>query len=123
MGYLCWGEFPDWGCRGLWPDEERMYHGITFVAQWVEAMERDYSHPCIIGWCPLNETYQELRNRITELDDAARVMYFVTKAADATRPVLDASGYSHRVPETDVFDCHDIRAKSGKIRGQSSPFK
>jgi hypothetical protein len=26
---------------------------------------------------------------------------------DTTRPVLDASGYSHRVPETDVFDCHD----------------
>jgi beta-galactosidase/beta-glucuronidase len=107
MGFLCWGEFPDWGCRGLWPDENRMYHGITFAAQWAEAIERDYSHPCIIGWCPLNETYQDLRDEITELDDAARAMYLVTKAADATRPVLDASGYSHRVPATDVFDSHD----------------
>jgi len=107
MGYLCWGEFPDWGCRGLWPDENRMYHGITFAAQWMEAVERDFSHPCLIGWCPLNETYQELRNTITELDDAARAMYLVTKAADPTRPVLDASGYSHRVPATDIFDCHD----------------
>jgi beta-galactosidase/beta-glucuronidase len=109
MGYLCWGEFPDWGCRGQWPDENRMYHGITFAAQWIEALERDYSHPCIIGWCPLNETYQELRNRITELDDAARAMYLVTKSADFTRPVLDASGYSHRVPATDIFDCHDYQ--------------
>lgn len=107
MGYLCWGEFPDWGCRGLWPNENQMYHGITFAAQWIEAMDRDFSHPCIIGWCPLNETYQELRNRITELDDAARAMYLVTKAADSTRPVLDASGYSHRVPATDIYDCHD----------------
>ena len=107
MGYLCWGEFPDWGCRGLWPNEEQMYHGITYAAQWMEAVERDFSHPCIIGWCPLNETYQELRNRITELDDAARAMYLVTKAADPTRPVLDASGYSHRVPATDIFDAHD----------------
>lgn len=107
MGYLCWGEFPDWGCRGLWPNENQMYHGITYAAQWMETVERDFSHPCIIGWCPLNETYQELRNHITELDDAARAMYLVTKAADPTRPVLDASGYSHRVPATDIFDSHD----------------
>jgi beta-galactosidase/beta-glucuronidase len=116
LGYLCWGEFPDWGCRGLWPDENRMYHGITFAAQWIEALERDYSHPCIVGWCPLNETYQELRNSITELDDAARAMYLVTKAADRTRPVLDASGYSHRVPSTDVYDCHDYEQDPEQFR-------
>ncbi len=107
MGYLCWGEFPDWGCRGAWPNEEQLYHGITFAAQWIEVVERDYSHPCIVGWCPLNETYQELRDEIVELDDASRAMYVATKAADRTRPVLDASGYSHRVPETDIYDCHD----------------
>ena len=107
MGYLCWGEFPDWGCRGAWPNEEQLYHGITFAAQWIEVVERDYSHPCIVGWCPLNETYQELRDEIVELDDASRAMYVATKAADSTRPVLDASGYSHRVPETDIYDCHD----------------
>jgi beta-galactosidase/beta-glucuronidase len=116
MGYLCWSEFPDWGCRGLWPDENRMFHGITYAAQWMEAVERDYSHPCIIGWCPLNETYQELRNGITELDDAARAMYLVTKAADMTRPVLDASGYSHRVPATDVYDSHDYEQNPIKFR-------
>jgi hypothetical protein len=93
-----------------------MYHGITYAAQWMETMERDFSHPCIIGWCPLNETYQELRNRITELDDAARAMYLITKAADPTRPVLDASGYSHRVPATDIYDCHDYEQDPEKFR-------
>lgn len=34
-------------------------------------------------------------------------MFLATKAADPTRPVLDASGYSHRVPEADVYDSHD----------------
>jgi hypothetical protein len=34
-------------------------------------------------------------------------MFLATKAFDQTRPVLDASGYSHRVPETDVYDSHD----------------
>jgi hypothetical protein len=26
---------------------------------------------------------------------------------DTTRPVLDTSGYAHRVRETDIFDSHD----------------
>ncbi len=107
MGYLCWGEFGDWGCRYQEVDRTQQNHGITFAAQWAEALERDYSHPCLIGWCPLNETYQELRDEITELDDAARAMYMMTKLLDTTRPVLDASGYSHRVPETDIYDSHD----------------
>ena len=34
-------------------------------------------------------------------------MYLATKAMDTTRPVLDTSGYSHRVPEADVYDSHD----------------
>ena len=70
-------------------------------------LERDYSHPSIIGWCPLNETWQPLGDRITALDDVTRGMFLATKAMDTARPVLDASGYSHRVPEADVYDSHD----------------
>jgi beta-galactosidase/beta-glucuronidase len=116
LGYLCWAEFPDWGCRAFGPDQHYLYHGITYTAQWLEALKRDYSHPCIIGWCPLNETYQELTDTVTELDDAAHALYLATKAMDTTRPVLDASGYSHRVPETDIFDCHDYEQDPEKFR-------
>ena len=107
MGYLVWGEFPDWGIsgHGAWNDHQRT--DITFAAQWMEAVIRDYSHPSIIGWCALNETWQALHDRIVTLDDATRALFLAAKAADGTRPVLDASGYSHRVPETDVYDCHD----------------
>ena len=107
LGYLVWGEFADWGCRYQSVDNHAQHHGITFAAQWAECLERDYSHPSIIGWCPLNETYQGLRDEITELDDACHALYLITKLMDTTRPVLDASGYSHRVPETDVYDSHD----------------
>jgi hypothetical protein len=58
------------------------------------------------GALPLNETYQLLHDRITILDDVTRAMVLATKAADTSRPVIDASGYSHRVPETDVYDSH-----------------
>ncbi len=120
LGYLCWGEFGDWGCRYTEVDRHQQYHGITFAAQWAEAIERDYSHPCIVGWCPLNETYQELRDEITELDDAARAMYLTTKMLDTSRPVLDASGYSHRVPETDIYDSHDYAQDPNLFRENQS---
>ncbi len=63
--------------------------------------------PRIIGWCPLNETAQTLHDRITVLDDATRALFLAAKAMDTTRPVLDTSGYSHRVPEADIYDSHD----------------
>ncbi|KUN35483.1 beta-galactosidase [Streptomyces longwoodensis] len=105
LGYLVWGEFGDWGCEtGERDDNQRP--DASYVAEWLEAVERDYSHPSIVGWCPLNETYQHLHDRITQLDDVTRAMFLATKRADPTRPVIDASGYAHRVPETDVYDSH-----------------
>ncbi|WP_420037094.1 glycoside hydrolase family 2 protein [Streptomyces sp. cg28] len=105
LGYLVWGEFGDWGCEvGVRDDNQRP--DASYVAQWLEAVERDYSHPSVIGWCPLNETYQNLHDRITQLDDVTHAMFRATKQADGTRPVIDASGYAHRVPETDVYDSH-----------------
>jgi beta-galactosidase/beta-glucuronidase len=108
MGYIVWGEFGDWGCRiSGGPESDHQQPGATYITQWLEALERDYSHPCIVGWCPLNETWQAMDDRITVLDDVTRGLYLATKAMDLTRPVLDASGYSHRVPCVDVYDSHD----------------
>jgi beta-galactosidase/beta-glucuronidase len=107
LGYLVWGEFGDWGCKTTGPSDDRQQPNASYVAEWLEALERDYSHPAIIGWCPLNETRQHISDRITVLDDVTRAMFLATKAMDTTRPVLDASGYSHRVFETDVYDSHD----------------
>ena len=113
LGYLLWGEFADWGAR--------MAHGqtnqfdITFCAQWLEALERDYSHPSIVGWCGLNETWEVLTDRIQSVDDATWAMFLCAKAMDTSRPVLDASGYSHRVAETDIYDSHDYEQNPEKF--------
>jgi beta-galactosidase/beta-glucuronidase len=106
LGYLVWGEFGDWGASGQGTPGDYQKPTASFVAQWLEALERDHSHPSIVGWCPLNETFQDLHDRITVLDDVTRAMFLATKLADPTRPVIDASGYSHRVLETDVWDSH-----------------
>ena len=123
LGYLVWGEFGDWGCAGYGPAESRQRPTATYVTQWLEALDRDYSHPAIVGWCPLNETAQPLHDRITDLDDVTRGMYQATKAADRTRPVIDASGYSHRVPEVDIVDSHDYEQDPARFRAHHAGLR
>lgn len=118
LGYLVWGEFGDWGCEVGGSSGDNQQPDASYVSQWLEAVERDYSHPSIVGWCPLNETYQHLHDRLTTLDSVTRAMFLATKAMDTTRPVLDASGYSHRVPETDVYDSHNYEQDPEAFRAQ-----
>jgi len=106
LGYLVWGEFGDWGCNEATAVDNQQ-PDASYVTQWLEALQRDYSHPSIVGWCPLNETTQLTADRVTVLDDVTRGMWLAAKAMDTTRPVLDTSGYSHRVPEADIYDSHD----------------
>ncbi len=120
LGYLCWGEFADWGTGPHKAEEDYVQPGTTFVSQWLEADERDYSHPSIVGWCPLNETWQDLTDRVNGLDDLTRAMFAATKLADRTRPVLDTSGYSHRIAETDVYDSHDYEQDPAKFRANQA---
>lgn len=116
MGYLCWGEFPDWGCAEYGPHWNHQKPGPTYITQFLEALERDYSHPSIIGWCPMNETWQNNSEGITDLDDVTRGMFLACKAMDTTRPVLDSSGYAHRVQESDIYDSHDYEQDPEKFR-------
>lgn len=115
LGYLVWGEFGDWGCSGFGPSTNHQQPDASYIAQWLEAVERDYSHPSIVGWCPLNETFQENSDTIRQLDDVTRGMWLATKLADATRPVLDTSGYAHRVHESDIYDSHDYEQNPEKF--------
>lgn len=119
-GYLTWGEFGDWGVSGRGPLGHNQQPTASFVAQWVEAVRRDLNHPSIVGWCPLNETHQVLHDAITVLDDVTAAMYHATKLADPSRPVLDASGYSHRVRGADVYDSHSYEQDPEAFRAEQA---
>ncbi len=116
LGYLVWGEFGDWGI-------DRNCPPATMITQWLEVLERDYNHPSIIGWCGLNETHWEMAEGIQILDDVTRGMFLAAKAMDTSRPVLDASGYAHRVPESDVWDGHDYEQVPEKFAANSAGTK
>jgi beta-galactosidase/beta-glucuronidase len=99
MGYLVWSEFGDWGM-----DYENPQAG--YITQWLEVLHRDYSHPSIVGWCGLNETRKELTEDYDDLTDLTQGMFLAAKAIDSTRPILDVSGFSHRLPQSDIYDSH-----------------
>ena len=42
MGYLCWGEFGDWGPGRR---EDTAFAQPSRVTQWLEVLHRDYNHP------------------------------------------------------------------------------
>lgn len=98
MGYMVWGEYPCWGID---VSDPRSLERI--LPEWIEAVLRDRNHPSIIGWCPLNETW-DYQGRAQD-DDMVRCLYRATKAIDPTRPCIDTSGFYH--VETDVYDVHD----------------
>lgn len=95
MGYLVWGEFPCWGLN-----YENPAITLPVVNEWVEIVRRDRNHPSIIGWCPFNETPEEA----TGLQN---VVVNMTRALDPSRPIIDASGWSHGLPDPEVLDAHD----------------
>lgn len=102
LGYLVWGEHANWGL-----DVTVTGRVDAFLQEWLEAVNRDFNHPSIIGWCPFNETWDHEGRR--QNDEILRTVYRVTKAIDPTRPVIDTSGNFH--VETDIFDVHDYEQK------------
>lgn len=97
-GYLVWGEYPNWGLDCSYADS---IYGI--LPEWLEEINRDFNHPAIIGWCPLNETWD--CNGRKQWDALVETIYHATKLADPTRPCIDTSGNFHVI--TDVYDLHD----------------
>lgn len=120
LGYIVWGEFPDWGASGQGPEGHNQKPTAAYVPEWLEVLNRDHNHPSIVGWCPLNETHQVIHDRPTVLDDLTLGLFKATKAADTSRPVIDASGYSHRVPETDVWDSHSYEQDPVRFAAEQS---
>ncbi len=98
LGYIVWGEYPNWGLDHSLPCALGRY-----MKEWTEAVNRDFNHPSIIGWCPFNETWDYDENKNT--NELLSSIYILTKNLDPTRPCIDTSGNYHVI--TDIYDVHD----------------
>jgi beta-galactosidase/beta-glucuronidase len=100
MGYLVWGEYGNWGI-----DHSDLANLATFLPDWLSTVKRDFNHPALIGWCPLNETWDYGPQKKRQHPEFLRIIYEQTKLLDPTRPCIDTSGNFHVI--TDIYDIHD----------------
>src|SRR5437588_2004754 len=110
LGLLVWEEMPnarEWSLQA----EERL------SAEWSRAVRRDYNHPCIIAWVPVNESMgfpelgQEHAGEYAYLERMVRA----TRRLDPTRPVVDNDGWEH-TDITDVCAIHDYTPTAAQLR-------
>ena len=103
MGLLVWGEVPS---AYLFCDEE-----IRNVADTLQGfIDRDFNHPSIICWVPLNESWG-VREIYTDARQQAmgRMLYHMTKAMDGTRLCSANDGWEQTT--TDICALHDYADK------------
>ena len=99
LGLLVWGEGPS--------SYEYSHLAVErHTAEWLEILKRDYSHPCIIAWVPLNESWgvHEILNREDEQAHSL-ALYYLIKSIDKTRLVISNDGWTHT--KSDIVSIHD----------------
>ena len=110
LGILVWGEAPaafEYSTTAV----ERV------VREWLEIVRRDFSHPSIVAWVPLNESWgvQHISHDSRMLH-YARSLVDLTKALDPTRPVVSNDGWEQ--VDTDIVAIHDYEADPAVVRAR-----
>lgn len=101
LGLLVWSEMAN--AREWTPEaEERL------MAEWERAVRRNYNHPSIIAWVPMNESWgvpglhQDHPVQFAYLEKIVTL----TRRIDSTRPIIDNDGWEH-TDITDICAIHD----------------
>jgi beta-galactosidase/beta-glucuronidase len=99
LGLLVWEEMPS-----AYRFTNRSVERLT--KEWINVIERDRSHPCIVAWVPINESWgvPNLPSSPSERD-YVRALYHLTKTLDPSRPVIGNDGWESVA--TDIIGIHD----------------
>lgn len=102
IGFLVWGEFPAAYVYS------RTYL-LRITDEWIAELSRDYNHPSIVAWTPLNESWgvPQIKDRKDEQAHSAAMVY-LTKSFDQTRPVISNDGWEQTCP--DMLTIHDYES-------------
>jgi beta-galactosidase/beta-glucuronidase len=104
LGLLVWGEMAN-----AYQYSEQYVRRM--MGEWQEAIERDYNHPSIIVWVPINESWGVPNILVDKRQqDHALAMYHLTKSLDATRLVISNDGWEH--VKSDIATVHDYEWRS-----------
>ncbi len=102
LGLLVWGELPS----AYWLRDSQKRNMMRDLS---EAIKRDYNHPALIAWVPLNESWGvpfiQTQKEAQQLADA---LYHMVHSLDGTRLVSGNDGWEQA--STDLFTVHDYTA-------------
>ncbi len=108
LGLLVWAEMP-----AAYEFSPTTTGRLT--REWVEVLERDANHPCVIAWVPINESWGvPILERSRSQQDLVRALYHLTRSIDPTRLVIGNDGWEQ--PVTDVLTVHDYASKGSVLR-------
>ena len=113
LGFLVWGEMAN--AYGYSTDYVR-----RITAEWQEAVQRDYNHPCIVAWVPMNESWgvPNLESEPAQREHLL-ALYHLTRSLDGTRPVVSNDGWEHAL--TDLCAIHDYRGAAALAATYATP--
>ena len=108
LGMVVWGEMAN--AYVFSPDALQ-----RLTREWLEVVDRDTSHPCIVVWVPLNESWG-VPNLLRDLEQQHFVqsIYHLTKALDDSRPTIANDGWEYLTG--DIFGIHDYTFQGDTIR-------
>jgi len=99
LGFLVWGEMAN-------AAEYSEDAAARLTREWIEVVNRDYSHPSVVVWVPLNESWGISRvAHDVQQQHHSLAMYHLTKSLDPTRLVLSNEGWEHTI--SDICGIHN----------------
>ncbi len=110
LGLLVWTELPS--AYAFTPSAaERL------TREWLEALKRDYNHPCVMAWVAFNESWgvPDLPLSAAQRNLVA-ALYHLAKTFDPSRPVVGNDGWEHVV--SDLFTVHDYSSDPEELRSR-----
>lgn len=108
LGFLVWTEMPS-----TYRFTERSM--MSTIREWADIVRRDYNHPSIVTWVPINESWG-VWNALSDarMQNFSSAMYRLTKALDPTRLVSSNDGWEQ--VESDICAIHDYEASGENFR-------
>ena len=114
--YLYWADHLGLAVWGEMPSAYRFTRRSVELAthEWIEAIARDYSHPCIVAWVPINESWG-VPNLLDNPNERhyVQALYHLTHTLDSTRPVIGNDGWESVA--TDIIGVHDYDDQPARI--------
>jgi beta-galactosidase/beta-glucuronidase len=110
LGLMVWEEMPN--AREWSTQAEELLAG-----EWRRVVQRDFNHPCIIAWVPVNESmgFPGLKESHPGQYAFIERMVGITREVDPLRPVIDNDGWEHS-DITDICAIHDYTPTAHLLR-------